>query len=603
MSNSASTTSAQRPVRTAIYLRISQDREMDGLAIERQREDCEREARYRRWEVVETYVDQSKSATDKTKVRPAYDQMVADWEAGRFDAIVCWDLDRLTRQPRQLEDWIDAAEDRGLKLVTASGDLDLTDDRGRTFARVVLAFAKGEVDRKSARQRRAQMQRAAQGRPPKGVRPLGYSVDGEVRKREAKAVQAIYEAFHGGASLRGIARALSGIVEADADKAQQVKGVPKIQRHTRTLAIERNRRRETEGLPPKEVPEDSPWPESTVLGILRNPRYAGYSVYTDVRDRRNAVTANAKKKAVLEAQKGEPVLAVRGKRREWREFIVKDEDGQPVKGQWEPLVSVELWEGVQAILDSEERVTNRVGTHRRHLGSGLYLCGLCDEPVRGATRGYRCKHGHINRTGPDIDNFVRKAVAKRLAKPDALSSVPATDSPRLAGLLAEIDEQRAKIKRAERDYDDGFLEAADLKRNRERANEAITRLEAEVRSLPRGAVNVPVLAAEDPARAFLDGDLNTQRATIETLVTVRLFPMPRGCKVNRVVKGEKEVNPAFYESVHIDWNGETASTEPSDDARAHQVDRASEGSPSPDDASCLPDAPDSVVPLTNEGEG
>lgn len=53
------------PRKAAIYLRISQDREMDGLAIDRQREDCENLARFRRWEVVETYVDQSKSATDR----------------------------------------------------------------------------------------------------------------------------------------------------------------------------------------------------------------------------------------------------------------------------------------------------------------------------------------------------------------------------------------------------------------------------------------------------------------------------------------------------------------------------------------------------------
>ena len=59
--------------KAAVYLRISQDREMDGLAIDRQREQCEALATYRQWEVVETYVDQSKSATDRTKSRPDYD--------------------------------------------------------------------------------------------------------------------------------------------------------------------------------------------------------------------------------------------------------------------------------------------------------------------------------------------------------------------------------------------------------------------------------------------------------------------------------------------------------------------------------------------------
>ena len=107
---------------------------MDGLAIDRQREDCENLAQFRRRDVIETYVDQSKSATDRTAMRPDYDRMVADYLLGRFDAIICYDLDRLTRQPRQLEDWIDAAELRGLALVTANGDADLSTHQGRCGA-------------------------------------------------------------------------------------------------------------------------------------------------------------------------------------------------------------------------------------------------------------------------------------------------------------------------------------------------------------------------------------------------------------------------------------------------------------------------------------
>lgn len=480
-----STTSADaaEPVRAAIYLRISQDREMDGLAIERQRQDCEALARFRRWEVVETYVDQSKSATDKTKKRPAYDRMVADYEAGRFSAIVCYDLDRLTRQPRQLEDWIDRAETRGLALVTANGDADLSTDGGRLFDRIKAAVARGEVERKSARQSRAHVQRASEGRVPKGVRPLGYGADGAVVRKEAKAVRAIYAAFDQGASLRGIARALSGIKEEDDDKAEQVKGVPKLPNHSRTLTIERNKKRAAEDLPAKPVPDDRPWAESTVLGILRNPRYAGYSVYTDVRDRRATVADNQSRLANGERP--------RGKRRDWREFIVKGEEGLPVKGKWTPLVPEDLWQRVQLKLDDDSRITNRVGTHRR--------------------------------------------------QPDALRSVAATDSPRLTGLQAEIDEQRGRITCAEHDYDDGLLEAADLKRNRNRAKEAIARLEDEIRTLPRGIVDVPILGSEDPAQAFLDADLNVQRATIEALARVTLQPQRRG---------RKKFNPA---SVEIEW--------------------------------------------------
>lgn len=252
--------------KAAIYLRISLDREMDGLAIDRQREQCEALAAYRQWEVVETYVDQSKSATDRTKVRPAYDQMVADYKAGAFDAIICYDLDRLTRQPRQLEDWIDASELRGLALVTANGDADLSTDGGRMYARIKAAVARAEMERKGARQSAAQLQRAKQGRAPKGMRPLGYTVNGDVIPDEAEAVRAIYRLFtrtDHRESLRSLARGLSG--------TEPIDGLDPRPKHSHVVSAERAQRRLAEGKAPRPIEPDGEWSPSTVLGILRNP--------------------------------------------------------------------------------------------------------------------------------------------------------------------------------------------------------------------------------------------------------------------------------------------------------------------------------------------
>ena len=98
-----------------------------------------------------TYVGQSIWASNKDVARPDYDAMVASFERGKLDAIICRDLDRLTRQPSQLEEWIERAEEHGLKLVTANGDADLSTDGGRMFARIKAAVARGEVERKGAR--------------------------------------------------------------------------------------------------------------------------------------------------------------------------------------------------------------------------------------------------------------------------------------------------------------------------------------------------------------------------------------------------------------------------------------------------------------------
>jgi len=231
-----------KPVTAAVYLRVSLDATGDQLAVQRQREDCLKMCDARGWKVAEVYTDNSISATDARKVRPDYDRMVDDYKRGTFSALVCWDLDRLTRQPRQLEDWIDAAEQRGLRLVTANGEADLTTDGGRMYARIKAAVARAEVERKGARQARAHRQRAEQGRPPKGVRLTGYTLTGELIPAEADMVRKVFERFAAGDSLRGIAAALT----ADA--------VP-----TRTGGRK--------------------WNPSTVRGLLTNARYAGRSTF------------------------------------------------------------------------------------------------------------------------------------------------------------------------------------------------------------------------------------------------------------------------------------------------------------------------------------
>lgn len=477
---------------------------MDGLAIDRQRSECERIARERSWTVVrDPYVDQSKSATDKTKKRPAYEEMVADYAAGKFDAIVCYDLDRLTRQPRQLEDWIDAAEDSGLRLVTANGEADLNTDGGRLYARVKAAVARGEVERKSQRQSDAHVQRASQGRPPKGVRPLGYTVDGEVIPDEAEVVARLYSLFavKGGPSLAALAAGLSG---------QEGPHIPKrltrVTKFSRTLALERNARRAEAGLAPRPVPEDGPWHSSTVLGILRNPRYAGWSVYTDRRDRTH------------------------NKRRSWYAQVMRDDNGERVKGRWTAIVDEATWLAVQDRLNDPARITNRTGdTTRKHLGSGLYLCGICDAAVKSHGVRYRCA-GHVMRTRAGVDDWVLRLIRARLARPDLRDTLPSPDVPRLQAIQAEIVVHQGKVLRAQHDYDEEIIESFDLKRVRDRANAAIVLLEAERAILTATSDLGEVFDAKDPVKAFDDADLAIQRRVIGFLAEVRLYPAPRGRK-------------------------------------------------------------------------
>jgi DNA invertase Pin-like site-specific DNA recombinase len=66
--------------------------------------------------------------------------------------------------------------------------------------------------------------------------------------------------------------------------------------------------------------------------------------------------------------------------------VTDDETGEErfLLGQWEPIVSVELWQTVNAILDNETRPSSP-GFAPRWLGAGHAKCGICGMPMRSNT--------------------------------------------------------------------------------------------------------------------------------------------------------------------------------------------------------------------------
>ena len=89
--------------RAAIYVRISLDATGEGLGVQRQEEDAHAICSERGWEVVGVYRDNSISASNRKVRRPGYEALRRDYAGSLFDAVVCYDLDRLTRQPRAVQ--------------------------------------------------------------------------------------------------------------------------------------------------------------------------------------------------------------------------------------------------------------------------------------------------------------------------------------------------------------------------------------------------------------------------------------------------------------------------------------------------------------------
>jgi DNA invertase Pin-like site-specific DNA recombinase len=198
-------------MKAAIYLRISDDRAGDAGGVTRQRQDCLAYAERHGLEIVEVYEDNDISASAYArKNRPAYRKMIGAAKAGELDVIVAWHLDRLYRQPRELEDLVDLVEARGggLAIHTLSGPFDLTTADGRAMARVVTAMAAKSSDDSSRRIRRKAQELAENGKPHGGgTRAYGYEPRGlEIREEEAARIREAARRLLAGDAVRSILR-------------------------------------------------------------------------------------------------------------------------------------------------------------------------------------------------------------------------------------------------------------------------------------------------------------------------------------------------------------------------------------------------------------
>lgn len=161
-----------------IYCRISEDRNAESLGVARQEKDCRRLAVERGWTIVDVYVDNDLSGSKQRVARPEYQRLLADIEAGRIDAVIVWDLDRLTRQPRQLEAFVDICAAAGVHdLLTVSGDVNIGTGDGLLVARIKGAVAAEEARKLGQRVARKMQELAEDGRPNGGRRPYGFAVN------------------------------------------------------------------------------------------------------------------------------------------------------------------------------------------------------------------------------------------------------------------------------------------------------------------------------------------------------------------------------------------------------------------------------------------
>ena len=463
------TPSKPRQRRAALYLRMSLDSTGEGLGIERQRAECEAVAKAKSWQIVETYIDNSLSASKAKIVRPAYEQLMADLDSGKFEAVICYDLDRLTRQPRQLEDWIDIARERDIALVTANGEADLTTDSGRMFAGIKIQFARAEVERKGERQRVAAKQRAILGRVPKGTRLLGFEKDGSIVQDEAKIVRKIFEMFLKGENIKEIADYLNS----------------------------------------REIPtrsRESLWDSSTIRGILTNWRYAGISTYR-VQERRED---GSRYWARYEAGKGS-----------WNAII----DEQKFR-----LVQTKLSNPARRT-NFVGQARKFLGSSIYECGFEVEPSVYCGRKLRVNGKSYWCPEGqHTHRLAEWIDSYVCDLIEARLSKPKIIANFGTADDSELEALDTAQQEQNERLAILEFDYDEGNIDGNRFKIATDKVKEKLRKLELDRAKIVGGFALESVIDQGSPALAYREASLSVRRAIVERMLEVIVLPGTKGIK-------------------------------------------------------------------------
>ena len=168
--------------RAAIYARVSDksQAEDDKASISEQTSDMEVYCERNGLTIVASYQEVGQGWSKK---RPEFQRMPADARQGRFDTIVCWKSDRLSRGMYPAAALMEVAETHQIRLEAVMDSIDL-----KTFG-LMAAIGKMELDNFRERTSMGRRGAAKQGRVPSGGIPYGYMIgdDGKPCLEEATA--------------------------------------------------------------------------------------------------------------------------------------------------------------------------------------------------------------------------------------------------------------------------------------------------------------------------------------------------------------------------------------------------------------------------------
>lgn len=210
-----------KALRCAIYTRVSSDHGLDQefSSLDNQREAAEayiKSQAHEGWRCQpERYDDGGFSGGSLD--RPGLQRLLADVRDRRFDIIVVYKVDRLTRSLADFVKLVELFDAHGVSFVSVTQAFNTTTSMGRLTLNVLLSFAQFEREVTGERIRDKIAASKKKGLWMGGVVPLGYRVEARkliIEPREAELVRSIFERYLELGSVPALQRSLraDGIV-------------------------------------------------------------------------------------------------------------------------------------------------------------------------------------------------------------------------------------------------------------------------------------------------------------------------------------------------------------------------------------------------------
>ncbi len=126
-------------MRVALYARVST---LNGQHPEMQLSELREYAARRGWKIVGEFVDEGVSGSKES--RPQLNRLMAEARRRRFDAVLCWKIDRFGRSLKHLVNALADLDAYGVAFVSLKDNLDLSTPSGRLMFQIIGAMAEFE---------------------------------------------------------------------------------------------------------------------------------------------------------------------------------------------------------------------------------------------------------------------------------------------------------------------------------------------------------------------------------------------------------------------------------------------------------------------------